>query len=167
MKFKICIFELIAKIEFKKQSLNQVRHCLTRHIQIWHHFFDKKTPLSVSLIFKLESSQFYDLSEIKQWKWNKIRHFSLGHHSLTSFFIGHKILKSFNNFYNYHISVLLQKWAQTNKIKENKAGYMQMEQHLSLFTKYYCIWMTFEIYLLISFISKMNDNKSRGKMSII
>ena len=39
MKFKICISKLIAKISLKQGSLNQTRHCLTGHNQIWHHFF--------------------------------------------------------------------------------------------------------------------------------
>ena len=37
--FKIGIFQLIAKILLKHRSLNQVRHCLTGHIQIWRYFF--------------------------------------------------------------------------------------------------------------------------------
>ena len=43
---------------------------------------------------------------------------------------------------------------------------MQIRQHFSFFTKCYGILKTFEIYFLIRFISKMNDN-SKGKMSII
>ena len=31
----------IAKIKLKQWSLNQIRHCLTEHIQMWHHFFDQ------------------------------------------------------------------------------------------------------------------------------
>ena len=31
------------------------------------------------MTFKMETSQFYDQSEPKQWKLNKIRHFSMGH----------------------------------------------------------------------------------------
>ena len=34
IKFKIRISQLIAKIIFKQQSLNQIRHCLTGHNQI-------------------------------------------------------------------------------------------------------------------------------------
>ena len=33
-KFKINISQLIAKIQFRKQSFNQIRHCFTGHIQI-------------------------------------------------------------------------------------------------------------------------------------
>ena len=32
IKFKICIFQLIDDIELRKQSLNQIRNCLTGHI---------------------------------------------------------------------------------------------------------------------------------------
>ena len=34
IKLEICISQLIAKIPLKKQSLNQIRHCLTGHNQI-------------------------------------------------------------------------------------------------------------------------------------
>ena len=37
IKSKICISQLIAK----QPSLNQIRHCLKEHNQIWHHFFRK------------------------------------------------------------------------------------------------------------------------------
>ena len=42
--------------------------------------------------------------------------------NLTSFFLGCKILKYFNDFYNCHLSVSLQKWAQTKKseLKSNR-----------------------------------------------
>ena len=43
IKVKICISQLIAKIELKQRSLNQIRHCLMVHIQIWHHSFYQKT----------------------------------------------------------------------------------------------------------------------------
>ena len=32
-------------------------------------------------------------------------------------FIGRKILKYFKDFYNWHFSILLQKWAQSSKVK--------------------------------------------------
>ena len=37
--------------------------------------------------------------------------------TLTSFSIGRKILKSFNDFYDWHLSTALQNSAQTSKIK--------------------------------------------------
>ena len=37
--------------------------------------------------------------------------------NLTLFFIGWKILKYFNEFYNWHLSVLWQKWEQISKVK--------------------------------------------------
>ena len=33
-KFKVRISQLIAKIELNQQSLTQIKHCLTVHIQI-------------------------------------------------------------------------------------------------------------------------------------
>ena len=37
--------------------------------------------------------------------------------NLTSFFIGRKILKYLNDFYNKHFSISLQKRAQISKVK--------------------------------------------------
>ena len=42
MKSEICIYQLIAKILLKQRDLNQIRHYLTEHIQIRHHFVIKK-----------------------------------------------------------------------------------------------------------------------------
>ena len=41
-------------------------------------FYIKKYS-STSMTFKIDISQFYDYSEPKQWKWNKIRHFFMWH----------------------------------------------------------------------------------------
>ena len=35
----------------------------------------------------------------------------------TSFFNGRKILKYFSDFYNWHLSIILQKLAQISKVK--------------------------------------------------
>ena len=37
--------------------------------------------------------------------------------NLTSFFIGHKILKYFSDFYNWHLSIPLLKKAQRSTVK--------------------------------------------------
>ena len=42
MKFKIRLSQLSSKILIEQGSLNQIRHCLTGHNQIWHHFLSKK-----------------------------------------------------------------------------------------------------------------------------
>ena len=39
--------------------------------------------------------------------------------NMTSLFIGDKICKYSNDLYNWHLSISLQKWAQTNKTKQN------------------------------------------------
>ena len=40
IRLKIRISQLIVKILLKQRSLDQVRHCLIRKMQIWHYFFD-------------------------------------------------------------------------------------------------------------------------------
>ena len=87
--------------------------------------------------------------------------------NLISIFIGSKILKYFNDFYNWHLSMPLQNLPQRSKMKQNQTRHVQIWQHFSQFTKYYGIWITFEIHFLVKFISKMNNNFSRGKMFII
>ena len=71
IKFKIRILKLLPKLSTNK------------HIRIWHHFFIKKyqwlNKKRILMTFKIETSQFYDQSEPKQWKWNKITHFSKEH----------------------------------------------------------------------------------------
>ena len=42
------------------------------------------------MTFKIEISQFYDQSKPKQWKWNKIRHFSMGHIQILRYIIFNK-----------------------------------------------------------------------------
>ena len=54
--------------------------------------------------------------------------------NLTSFFIGLKILKYFNDSYDWHLSVSLEKLAQTSKVKYNHTGHVQIWQYFSLFT---------------------------------
>ena len=44
-----------------------------------------------------------------------------------------------------------------SKIKENKTRHVQISQRFFLFTKYSSISMTFKIYFLMRFISKMNN----------
>ena len=50
-----------------------------------------------------------------------------------------------------------------SKMKENQARPVQF----FLFPKYYGISITFEAFFLVRFISKMNNDCSKGKMSII
>ena len=50
---------MIAKILLKERSLNQIKHCLTGHNQIWHHFFIKKY-YSILMTFNIEISPFYE-----------------------------------------------------------------------------------------------------------
>ena len=58
IKFKICISQVIAEILLKQPSLNQIRHCLARHIEFWHLFLSKN--ISISVTAKIQVSEFYD-----------------------------------------------------------------------------------------------------------
>ena len=77
------------------------------------------------------------------------------------------MIQYFDDFYNWHLSISLLKWVQTNKIKSNQMRHVQIWQHFPLFTNYYDISMTFQGYFLVRFISKLNNSNSREKMVII
>ena len=64
------------------------------------------------MTFKIKISQFQDYSKLKQleMKQNQIL-FNGTYSNLALFFVGHKILKYFNDFYNWHLSVSLEKEA--------------------------------------------------------
>ena len=38
---------------------------------------------------------------------------------MRAYFVGHKILKDFNDFYNWYLSISLQKWRETSKERYN------------------------------------------------
>ena len=109
IKFKIRISQLIYKIVHKPRSLNQIKHYLTEHIQIWHHFFYQK----ISKYFNDFQNQSFSVlwSEPKEWNWNKIRHFSMEHIQIWCHaFFYQKILEYFNDFQNLNFSILWLKW---------------------------------------------------------
>ena len=56
IKFKIGIFQLIVKILLTQRSLSQIRHCLTEHNQILHHFLSK----NILMTLKIKISQFHN-----------------------------------------------------------------------------------------------------------
>ena len=53
--------------------------------------------------------------------------------NLTWIFIGHKILKYFNDFQNQHFSVLWLQWAQTVKMKQNQTFFHGTYSNLTWF----------------------------------
>ena len=59
MKFKIRFSQLTATILLKQRRLSHIRHCLTEHNQIWHHFFINKDQ-SILMTFKTKIPQFHD-----------------------------------------------------------------------------------------------------------
>ena len=98
-----------------------------------------------TLVIKLRNRNFSVLwlkwTQIMEMKKNQI-FFHETHSDLASFFICCKILKCLNDFYNWHVSISLHKWAQISKAKWNKAGYVQIWQYFPLFTTPYTIkWL--------------------------
>ena len=56
--------------------------------------------------------------------------------NLTLFFITRKILKYFNNIYDWHRSISLQNSAQISKVKQNETEHVQIWPYFSLFRKW-------------------------------
>ena len=125
---KLHISQLIAKTELKQRSLNQIRNCLTGHIQAWSTFFDQKMLKYFS--------DFHNWNFSVLWlKWTQtmemiqsMRHTQIWHHiflikNFRNIQIWHhlssgpKMLNYFNDFYNWHFSILLQKWTKASKMK--------------------------------------------------
>ena len=126
------------------------------HILIIKNYGNSKT-------FKIEISQFYHYGEPKQWTWNKVRYFFMGHiFLLTPFFIGCKIIIFIIGIFQFHCKSE-HKQVKWNKMKED------MFKTDSIFP---CLQSSsylndFRIYFLIRFISEMNYNISKGKIPFI
>ena len=89
------------------------------------------------MTFKIEISQFYDKSDSKKWKWNKIIYFFMGHIQIWHHIIFYqKILKYFNDFQNRNFSVLCLERTQTIEMKQNQTfshgTYSNLTPYLSL-----------------------------------
>ena len=79
-----------------------------------YHFSSKNIKAFQWLLKSKPLSIMTALNKIMETKQNQT-HFHESYSNLIPFFIGHKILKCFNNFYNWHLSILVQKSAQTSK----------------------------------------------------
>ena len=79
-----------------------------------NHFSSKNIKAFQWLLKSKPLSIMTALNKIMETKQNQTL-FHESYSNLISFFIGHKILKCFNNFYNWHLSILVQKSAQTSK----------------------------------------------------
>ena len=129
--------QVIAKFLLKQQSLNQMRHWLTAHNQILH-FFIKKYE-SISMTFKIGISQFYEQYEPKQWKWNKLRHFSMEHIQ-----IWHQIFLTKKSSISMTLKIKISQFYDVSEPKQWKwnkiilfsIGNVQIWHHFSLVTKY-------------------------------
>ena len=78
-KFKIHISQLTAKILLKQRCLNKSDTVWWGVFKSYINLFLIKKYWSISMMFKIKISQFYDQSQHKQWKWNKKRHLSMVH----------------------------------------------------------------------------------------
>ena len=159
IKFKILIFQLFAKILLKQRSLNQSRHCLTGIIQISIIFFDQKILIKYFNDFDNKNLSVLWLKWTQTMKIKKNQtSFHGSYLNLTSFFIGRKVLKCFNDW-NFSIHYKSEhKQINWNKIKGNMCKSDSIVPYLQSRTLFK--WL----YFLITFNSKMNNNSSRRKI---
>ena len=106
IKFKIGFLYLLPKLYLNNEVDN-----LKGHTQIWHISFDKK----VQIFQWLSKSKF--LSFMTKVNPKSGRHFSMGHQVWHHFSWVTKYFKYFSDFYNWHLSISLQKWVQPGKLK--------------------------------------------------
>ena len=109
------------------------------HIQIWRHIIFYQNVKVFQWLSKSKFLSFMTKVNPSIENETKSEVFHWAYPNLTSFFIGCKILKCFNDFYNWHLSISLQKWAQTSKVKSNETGHVQIWQYFSLLTMWYSI----------------------------
>ena len=57
------------------------------------------------------------------------------HSNLPYFFLSCKILKYFNDFYNFHLLISLKNWAKIIKMKQVQTENLQIWKHFSKFIK--------------------------------
>ena len=96
------------------------------------YFFAKKYT-KILMTIKIEVSALWlkwsQTMVIKQNHTFSMRHIQIWHH----FSFGHKLLKYVNDFYNCHLSILLQRWTQTRK----EAKLSETCAHLTVFLHIY------------------------------
>ena len=121
------------------------------------------------MTFKIEVSQFYEKSDSKKWKWNKIIYFFMGHIQIWHHIIFYqKILKYFNDFQNRNFSVLCLEWTQPIEMKQNQTfshgTYSNVTPYLSL-SKNIKIFQWLSKSKFVSFMTKVDQNIGIGAKS--
>ena len=151
MTFQIKFSQFYDYSEPKQWKWNKISHFSMAHIQIWHHIFLSKDIKAfpwlskskfVSIMTKVSPNNGNEAkSDTFSWgissltpclfylywlQWTQRMemeqnqtYFHGTYSNLTSFLIGHKILKYFNRFYSWHLFIWLQNWAQPSKVKWN------------------------------------------------
>ena len=96
----------------------------------------------------------------KQWKWNKIRHFSMGHIQIWRHIIfNQKMLKHFNGFPNRTCSVLSLKFFST--------GHNQIWRHIFFWSKNIKVFQWLSTSIFLSFMTKANPKNGNETKSDI
>ena len=120
----------------KQRDLDQIRHCLTGNIKIWHHLFYQKKNKKLKYFNDFQNQNFSVLwpkwTQTMELKQNK-RFFYETYYNLTPYVFYQKILRYFNDFQNRNFSVLWLKWTQTMEMKQNQIFFHGTNLNLTSF----------------------------------
>ena len=105
------ISQLIAKILLTQRNLNQIRHSLTGHIQVWHHVLIKSKSKFLSFLTKVNPDNGNE---------TKPNIFVTNIFKSDAIFFYQKILMHFNDFQSQNLSVLWIKWTQVMEMKPSQ-----------------------------------------------
>ena len=122
MTFKIEISSVFNESESKQWKSNKIRYF--SNSSLTSYLFLSKNIKVFQWLSKSEFLSFVTKVNPNNENENETNQtfFHETYSNLTSFFISHKIPKCFNDFFNWHFSISLQKWAQTIKWNKIKRG---------------------------------------------
>ena len=113
--------------ESNQWKRNRIRHFSMRHNQIWPHIFSNQEIWKYLRDFQNRNFSVLLLKWTQTIKMQQNQTIFHGTYSnLTSYFIGRKILKNFNDFYNFHLLISSQNY----KIKRDTCQYDKIFRNL-------------------------------------
>ena len=105
-----------------------------RQTQIWHQIFlYQKNVKTFQWLSKSKFLSFMTKVNPNNGNETKSDIFPRDIFKSDIIFIGHKILKYFNDFNNWQFSISFQKWTQSSKVKQNHKGHVQIWQHFFIY----------------------------------
>ena len=161
MTFKIGISQLYDQSEPKNWKWNKTRHFSKGNIQIWHHFLSKHIKV-FQWVLKLTFLNF--MTKVNPKNGNEIKSdiFPWDIFKSGIIFIDRKILKYFNNFYNWRFSISLQSLDRDQRSIQF-LGYHKNCVNCLIIKTFKNIWFALSIKIMLFIKSSVLKNKSVRK----